>query len=110
MNETCFVSTLGFLTIGISSIARPSGDNYLIRTIQGLINHTSDEDRREIFVVIFLADFNETAKSATLVELSNGFRKYINQGFIRVIVAPNEFYPSLSNMKTKFGDHRHRIF
>ena len=110
MNATCFVSILGFLTIGISSIARPSEDNYLIRTIQGLINHTSDEDRREIFVVIFLADFNETAKSATLVELSNGFRKYIDQGFVRVICAPNDFYPSLSNMKTKFGDNRQRIF
>jgi len=100
----------GFLTIGISSIARPSGDNYLIRTIQGLINQTSDDDRREIFVVIFLADFDEAAKSATLVGLSNRFRKYIDQGFIRVIFAPNEFYPALSNMKTKFGDNPQRIF
>ena len=75
-----------------------------------MINQTSDEDRREIFVVIFLADFDEEAKSATLVELWNRFRKYIHQGFIRVIFAPNEFYPALSNMKTKFGDNPQRIF
>ena len=75
-----------------------------------MINQTSDEDRREIFVVIFLADFDEAAKSATLVGLSNRFRKYIAQGFIRVIFAPNEFYPALSSMKTKFRDNPQRIF
>ena len=75
-----------------------------------MINHTSDEERREIFVVIFLADFNETAKSTSLMELSNHFRKYIYQGFIRVILAPNEFYPTLSNVKKKFGDKPQRIF
>ena len=78
--------------------------------MQGLIDHTSEENRREIFVVIFLADFDEAAKSATLVELSNRFRKYIDQGFIRVIIAPNDFYPTLSNIKTKFGDNPQRIF
>ena len=110
VNVTCFVSTLGFLTIGISSIARPHGDNYLVRTIEGLINHTSDEERREIFVVIFLADFDEAAKSTSLMELSSRFRKYIYQSFIRVIFAPNEFYPELSNIKTKFHDNPQRIF
>ena len=60
--------------------------------------------------MIFLADFDEAAKSVTLMELSNRFRKYIDQGFIRVIFAPNEFYPALSNIKTKFRDNPQRIF
>ena len=75
-----------------------------------MVNNTSDEDRREIFVVIFLADFDEAAKFATLTELSNRFRKYVDQGFIRVILAPNEFYPALSNVKAKFRDNPQRIF
>ena len=60
--------------------------------------------------MIFLADFDGAAKSTTLMELSNRFRKYISQGFIRVIFAPNEFYPELSNIKTKFSDNQQRIF
>ena len=60
--------------------------------------------------MIFLADFDEAAKFATLTKLSNRFRKYIDQGFIRVIFAPSEFYPALSNVKTKFGDNPQRIF
>ncbi|XP_078361664.1 alpha-1,6-mannosyl-glycoprotein 4-beta-N-acetylglucosaminyltransferase-like isoform X2 [Oculina patagonica] len=100
----------GFLTIGIASIVRPQGDNYLVRTIQSLINHTSEEDRREIFIVIFLADFDDAPKSTALTEISSRFEKYINQGFIRVIFAPKEFYPPLSNVKKKFGDSPQRIF
>ena len=67
-------------------------------------------DRSEIFVVVFLADFDEAAKSAALIELSNRFRKYIDKGFIRVIFAPNDFYPALSNIKKKFRDNPQRIF
>ncbi|XP_078361234.1 alpha-1,3-mannosyl-glycoprotein 4-beta-N-acetylglucosaminyltransferase C-like [Oculina patagonica] len=105
-----YPQTKGFLTIGISSIVRPQGDNYLMRTIQSLINHTSDKDRREIFIVVLLADFDEAPKSTALTETSSRFEKYINQGFIRVIFAPKEYYPSLSNVKRKFGDNPQRIF
>ncbi|XP_078361638.1 alpha-1,6-mannosyl-glycoprotein 4-beta-N-acetylglucosaminyltransferase-like isoform X2 [Oculina patagonica] len=101
---------LGFLTIGISSIFRPQGENYLIETMQALIDNTSEEERREIFIVVFLADFDEAPKSTVLTEISNRFDKYINQGFIRVIFAPKEFYPPLSNVKKKFGDNPQRIF
>ena len=79
-------------------------------TIQGLINNTSDEDRREIYIVIFLADFDEAPKSTALTKISNRFEKYIHQGFIRVIFAPKVFYPPLSNVKKKFGDNPQRIF
>ena len=75
-----------------------------------MINHTSDKDRREIFIVILLADFDKTLKSTALTEISNRFEKYINKGFIHVIFAPKEFYPPLLNVKTKFRDNPERIF
>ncbi|KAL9964572.1 hypothetical protein ACROYT_G028229 [Oculina patagonica] len=105
-----YPQTKGFLTIGIASIVRPHKDNYLITTIQGLIDNTSDDDRRNISIVIFLADFDEAPKSTALTKISNRFAKYINQGFIRVIFAPKEFYPPLSNLKKKFRDTPKRIF
>ncbi|KAL9950749.1 hypothetical protein ACROYT_G043304 [Oculina patagonica] len=117
MMNTSIITKLGsypqtkrFLTIGIASIVRPQGENYLIKTVQGLIDNTSDEGRREIFIVIFLADFDDAPKSTVLTEISNRFEKNINQGFIRVIFAPMEFYPPLSNVKKKFGDSPQRIF
>ena len=100
----------GFLSIGISSITRPSGQIYLKKTIKLLIDSLSEEDRREVFLVIFLADFDESLKSATLNELSILFKKYADQGLLQVIFAPREFYPPLSDLKTKFGDSQQRIF
>ena len=64
---------------------------------------------KDLFVVIFMADFNETLKYAALRELSNDFNKNIDQGLLRVIFAPRGFYPPLSNLKTKFGDSQQRI-
>ena len=108
MKLFCFI--VGFLTIGIASIARPEGKKYLINTIQGLIDNTRDKERHEITIVIFLADFDETRKSTALTEISIRFEKYIIQSFIRVIFAPKEYYPPLRNVKKKFGDNPQRIF
>ena len=75
-----------------------------------MINQTSDEERHEIAIVIFLADFDEAPKSTALTEISNRFERYVNQGFIRVIFAPKEFYPPLLSMKQKYGDSTERVF
>ena len=96
--------------MGISSIIRPSGKNYLAKTIKRLLDVLSEEESNEVFMVIFLADFDETVKSTTLTELSTGFMKYIDQGLLHVIFAPRDYYPPLSNMKEKFGDSAQRIY
>ena len=96
--------------MGISSITRPSGKNYLAKTIKLLLDVLSEKESTEVFMVIFLADFDETAKSTTLTELSTGFKEYIDQDLLHVIFAPRDYYPPLSNMKEKFGDSAQRTF
>ena len=104
-----FYFIVEFLTIGISSITRPSRQNYLLKTIKRLISNLSVEDGKDVYMVIFMADFDETLKYAALTELSNGFKKHVDQGLLHLIFAPRGFYPPLSNMKTKFGDSQQRI-
>ena len=96
--------------MGISSITRPSGKNYLAKTIKLLLDVLSEKESTEVFMVIFLADFDETAKFTTLTELSTGFKKYIYQDLLHVIFAPRDYYPPFSNMKKKFGDSAQRTF
>ena len=48
--------SVGYLTIGMSSISRPGKTIYLLETVQGLINNTSDNEKEDIYIVIFLAD------------------------------------------------------
>ncbi|KAJ7365293.1 Alpha-1,3-mannosyl-glycoprotein 4-beta-N-acetylglucosaminyltransferase C [Desmophyllum pertusum] len=96
--------TKRFLAIGISSVARPSGTSYLLQTIQSLIDNTSNLDKKDIYIVIILADLREPPKSAIREELSRTFGKYIEQGFLIVIEAYPEYYPDLNNIKAKYGD------
>lgn len=65
---------------------------------------------KDIHLVIFLADFEEAKKTTLLSRLSYEFQKYVDQGFLHVIFAPQNYYPPLTNMKTKFGDSQKRIF
>ena len=93
-----------YLSIGIASVERPSGANYLMKTTQSLIDNMSEEDRKNAFIVIFLADIKESPKSRTKKEISRTFDKPINKGLLIVIEAPSDFYPGLENIKPKYGD------
>ncbi|KAJ7377746.1 Alpha-1,3-mannosyl-glycoprotein 4-beta-N-acetylglucosaminyltransferase C [Desmophyllum pertusum] len=96
------------LTIGITSISRPAGANYLIQTIQSLLESMNDAERNQAFIVVFLADFDETLKMATANTLSELFHKEIEEDFLHVIEAFPQYYPKLSKLKVKFGDSQDR--
>ena len=94
----------GYLSIGIASVARPSGANYLPQTIQSLIDNLSDMDKKNTYIVVFLADLQDPPKSTAKAELSKSFGKFIEQGLLTVIETYPEYYPPLTNIKKKYGD------
>ena len=71
----------------MSTISRPAKASYLLQSIQSLINNTSDRDKNNSRIVIFLADLDEAPKSAKAGELTRNFGKYIDRGFMTVIEA-----------------------
>ena len=94
----------GYLSIGIASVERPSGANYLLKTTQSLIDNMSEEDEKNAIIVIFLADIEESPKSRTKKEIAIIFDERINKGLLIVIEATTGFYPALENVKPKYGD------
>ena len=103
-----FFSSQGFLSVGIASVKRPSGANYLPQTIQSLIDNLSDKDKKNTYIVTFLADLHDPPKSTTKEELSKSFGKYIEQKLLTVIEVYPKFYPPLTNIKQKYGDSNSR--
>ena len=103
----CFLYK-GYLSIGIASVERPSGDNYLLRTTQSLIDNLSEADKKNTYIAIFLADLHEPPKSRAKAEILKSFGKYIDQGLVKVIEAYPEYYPPLTNLKKKYGDSNTR--
>ncbi|XP_070567751.1 alpha-1,3-mannosyl-glycoprotein 4-beta-N-acetylglucosaminyltransferase C-like [Ptychodera flava] len=98
----------GFLTIGIPTVKRAKG-SYLQSTLDSIIEHTSADERKNIVVVVFLADMDVEIKSQTVEILKQKYSQYMWNGFLEVIEAPQSFYPPLENLKQKYGDSQDRI-
>ena len=109
LNKTyTLCSFLGHLTIGITSISRPDGANYLLKTIQSLLDNMNDDGRKQTFIVVFLADLDEEMKTTAAIDLLERFHKEIDEDLLHVIETLPRYYPELSNLKLKFGDSQGR--
>ncbi|KAJ7377748.1 Alpha-1,3-mannosyl-glycoprotein 4-beta-N-acetylglucosaminyltransferase C [Desmophyllum pertusum] len=98
----------GYLTIGITSISRPAGANYLLETIQSLLNKIDDANKVHTYIVVYLADFNETLKTDAANTISELFHKEIEADLLHVIQPFPQYYPQLSKLRIKFGDSQDR--
>ena len=61
-------------------------------------------DKKDTYIVIFLADLQDPPKSTAKEALLRTFGRYIDEGLITVIEAYPEYYPALTNIKKKYGD------
>ncbi|XP_069133010.1 alpha-1,3-mannosyl-glycoprotein 4-beta-N-acetylglucosaminyltransferase C-like isoform X2 [Argopecten irradians] len=89
------------ITLGIPSVRRPSGRNYIMGTIKSIIDNTDDDEKSRITVVIFVADFNETWNQEMAAKLYANFRDYFEDGMIQVVNAPMSIYPDFKTNSIK---------
>lgn len=92
-----------FMTIGIPTVQRQHS-NYFMETLDSLLNCTSQQNIREIFVVIFLADFNQTWRYEMFNKIVRRYTNLVHDGTIQVIEAPRAFYPPLDNLLHTYND------
>ncbi|XP_022304213.1 alpha-1,3-mannosyl-glycoprotein 4-beta-N-acetylglucosaminyltransferase C-like isoform X1 [Crassostrea virginica] len=91
-----------FLTIGIPTIRR-IGDEYIMGTIRSIVNNTKAEELNEIYLVIFLADFNETWTADIIKRMNETFSELISAGTLVVIRSWETFYPPLKKLKNTYN-------
>eukprot|EP00794_Sanderia_malayensis_P017783 gene17783-19559_t len=97
-----------FLTIGIPTVKRNKAF-YLADTVRGVINGLSDEEKADVIIVIFIADFNENYKNHVKSVISKLFPSEVESGLIQIIVPTNAFYPQFRNLPLFFGDSIARV-
>ena len=68
------------------------------------MNCSSNADREDIYIVIFLADFDTEWIKNMSRTLHNLYPKLIISGTMHIIHAPYEFYPSLANLTHTYND------
>ena len=108
-NSNILIFIIGFLTIGIPTISRTNGNAYLLQTLASIVKMTSESEKRDVVVVVFLADFDMDSKTKTLKYITEIYAPYLNSGFIQVVQVSKDFYPNLENLKRNFRDKEHRV-
>ncbi|XP_062622038.1 alpha-1,3-mannosyl-glycoprotein 4-beta-N-acetylglucosaminyltransferase C-like [Saccostrea cucullata] len=97
-------SSIGYLTIGIPVVKRKlEGALYVYSTITSIIKATTDSQKENITLVIFLSDFDKTWNLDTSRRISETFSTYIKTGFLQVIHSPLDIYPELDK-NANFND------
>jgi len=99
----------GFLTIGVPSIRRINGPAYLLETLASVKEHTTESEKADVSVVVFLAETDAEYNNKSIAAVVRQHRGDIASGFISIIQVSSSYYPQLSNLKRNFGDAPDRV-
>ena len=95
----CRTSISGRLTIAIPTVQRPN-KNYFPSMLREMFMKTADEELREITFVILLADIGTTEwKTKLESEIKTNYSAYIEDGSLKIIQAPPEYYDTMLTFK-----------
>ncbi|XP_036389388.1 alpha-1,3-mannosyl-glycoprotein 4-beta-N-acetylglucosaminyltransferase C-like [Megalops cyprinoides] len=103
------MQTRKYLTVGLSSIKRKRG-SYLLDTLQSIFSQSSEEELKQMVVVVLLADFDMEWKRQMVSDILGRFPLPILRGQLLVIHAPQEHYPPLEGLKRNFNDKPDRVY
>ncbi|XP_052802067.1 alpha-1,3-mannosyl-glycoprotein 4-beta-N-acetylglucosaminyltransferase C-like [Mya arenaria] len=89
-------------TFGIPTVKRPS-ENYFQKMFRGMVNKTTEEQRKEIIFVVFLADLNNSEwKNSMKNDLLANYSYLVKTDSLLVIQAPESFYADLTNTNDSY--------
>ena len=80
--------------------------SYLVATIKSLLENADENNTRNAYLVVFLADVTAADKSQGIQTIATNFGKQVKSGFLHVIEADQDFYPPLDNLKSKNSETR----
>ena len=99
------------LVIGIPSVRRENEAMYVMKTISSLLSQVSESDKKEILIIVFIAEPNNYTYVWNLIQtITTKYPREFNSGLVEIIYPEPELYPDLSNLKPSYGDTKSRIF
>ncbi|KAF2366522.1 Glycosyl transferase family 54 [Trinorchestia longiramus] len=98
-----------YMTIGIASVWRK--EEYLHRTLDSLLRETSDEDKKDIFIFLLLADADPDVRQSRARALETRYKQHVEAGVIRVLQPPSLLYPSIdfATIRRTYNDPVSRV-
>uniref|UniRef100_A0A8C2JA54 Zgc:154054 n=1 Tax=Cyprinus carpio TaxID=7962 RepID=A0A8C2JA54_CYPCA len=91
------------LVLGVPTVHRQK-QSYLVNTLQSLLFDLSTAERKDIVIVVFIAEV-----TLLLFSVQTNLPDAVSSGVIEVISPSTHYYPDLSNLKETFGDPKERV-
>ena len=90
VTQSIYIS--GFLTIGICTVPRLNA-SYLKDTLHSLLYHMTDEQKKEVVIIVFLGFHNVSAINKTLRMVENNFNDTLSTGGLQIVQPDIDVYP-----------------
>jgi len=101
------------LIIGIPTVYRVYKNKtafYLDKTLESLTKPLGQSDRKEVHILVILADKDVEKQQHIYKKLKRIFSDEIQNGLISIIGIPDRFYLQLDNLKQTFKDSQDRMY
>uniref|UniRef100_A0A673G941 Alpha-1,3-mannosyl-glycoprotein 4-beta-N-acetylglucosaminyltransferase B-like n=1 Tax=Sinocyclocheilus rhinocerous TaxID=307959 RepID=A0A673G941_9TELE len=96
------------LVLGVPTVHRQK-QSYLVNTLQSLLYDLSTAERKDIVIVVFVAETNATFVNAVVQTVQTNLPDAVRSGVIEVISPSPHYYPDFSILKETFGDPKERV-
>ncbi|KAA0709593.1 Alpha-1,3-mannosyl-glycoprotein 4-beta-N-acetylglucosaminyltransferase B [Triplophysa tibetana] len=96
------------LVIGVPTVPRQK-QSYLVNTLQSLLYDLSPAERKDIVIVVFVAETNATFVNSVVQNVQNNLPDDVRSGIIEVISPSLHYYPDFTDLKETFGDSKERV-
>ncbi len=77
-----------------------------MQTLTSILGAIREDERENITVVVFLADFNTHVKQKHLADITTTFKKHIATGVLQIIQAPSDYYAPLQDLHRNLGEEQ----
>ncbi|XP_052006309.1 alpha-1,3-mannosyl-glycoprotein 4-beta-N-acetylglucosaminyltransferase B-like isoform X2 [Xyrauchen texanus] len=96
------------LVLGVPTVHRQQ-QSYLVNTLQSLLYDLSTAERKDIVIIVFVAETNATFVNAVAKSIRDNIPDAVSSGLIEVISPSTHYYPDFSALKETFGDSMERV-
>ena len=96
---------VGYMTIGIVTAKRPNYVTYLYNTLDSLLQNAAKEDKKDIYIIILLADFDDDWRRNVTNKIKKLYYDDVQEGTIQVLQSFSWMYPKLDNLAHHYSWH-----
>ncbi|KAM9741226.1 alpha-1,3-mannosyl-glycoprotein 4-beta-N-acetylglucosaminyltransferase B isoform 1-T1 [Menidia menidia] len=96
------------IVLGIPTVKREQ-QSYLTNTVSSLLSSLTTSQRRDILIVIFVAETDSDYVKSVAQTILKNFTTEVESGLLEVVSPSQNYYPDFNNLEETLGDSKTRV-